>query len=244
MTEKALEISVIDGMKILEDRRPAESEVVVPDFLARVDNGATLILEVKGGRDEKADVKAQAAERWVAAVNADGRPWEPSFQRTSLATSERSPLLGRALQPGSRPRSDREAPRQSAEDLLVQGLVRAHPLVQVEVCLGPPPRCPSEGDASFAVLEQLDQRGGKLRLRLRNHDLLSILDAETVDGERRRDHRLSGGECLQHLHPHSAAGADRRGNDRCGIQVRRNRLDIAGDGDRVALQREHLPCRL
>ena len=74
MTEKALEISVIDGMKILEDRRPAESEVVVPDFLARVDNGATLILEVKGGRDEKADVKAQAAERWVAAVNADGRP--------------------------------------------------------------------------------------------------------------------------------------------------------------------------
>jgi type III restriction enzyme len=45
----------------------------VPDFLVRLDNGMTLILEAKGGRDEKAEVKAQAAERWVAAVNADGR---------------------------------------------------------------------------------------------------------------------------------------------------------------------------
>jgi type III restriction enzyme len=45
----------------------------VPDFLVRLDNGVTLVLEPKGGRDEKADVKAQAAERWVAAVNADGR---------------------------------------------------------------------------------------------------------------------------------------------------------------------------
>jgi type III restriction enzyme len=48
----------------------------VPDFLVRLDNGVTLILEVKGGRDEKADVKVQAAERWVAAVNADGRHGE------------------------------------------------------------------------------------------------------------------------------------------------------------------------
>src|SRR5205809_767817 len=29
-----------------------------------------LVLEAKGGRDEKADIKVQAAERWVAAVNA------------------------------------------------------------------------------------------------------------------------------------------------------------------------------
>src|SRR5581483_167409 len=47
-----------------------------PDFLARLDNGVTLILETKGGRDEKADVKAQAAQRWVAAVNADGKHGE------------------------------------------------------------------------------------------------------------------------------------------------------------------------
>jgi len=44
----------------------------VPDFIARLDNGVQLILEVKG-YDELEDVKAQAAERWVAAVNADGR---------------------------------------------------------------------------------------------------------------------------------------------------------------------------
>jgi type III restriction enzyme len=48
----------------------------IPDFLVRLDNGVTLILEPKGGRDELAEVKAQAAERWVAAVNADGRHGE------------------------------------------------------------------------------------------------------------------------------------------------------------------------
>ncbi len=45
----------------------------IPDFLVRLDNGVTLILETKGGRDEKAEVKEQTAQRWVAAVNADGR---------------------------------------------------------------------------------------------------------------------------------------------------------------------------
>jgi type III restriction enzyme len=45
----------------------------IPDFLVRLDNGVTLVLETKGGRDEKAEVKEQAAQRWVAAVNADGR---------------------------------------------------------------------------------------------------------------------------------------------------------------------------
>jgi len=44
----------------------------VPDFIVRLDNCAHLILEPKGYDDLK-DVKAQAAERWVAAVNADGR---------------------------------------------------------------------------------------------------------------------------------------------------------------------------
>ncbi len=48
----------------------------IPDFLVRLTNGVTLILELKGGRDALADVKVQAAERWVAAVNADGRHGE------------------------------------------------------------------------------------------------------------------------------------------------------------------------
>ena len=44
----------------------------VPDFIAVLDNGVHLILEPKG-YDALEGVKAQAAERWVAAVNADGR---------------------------------------------------------------------------------------------------------------------------------------------------------------------------
>jgi type III restriction enzyme len=44
----------------------------VPDFIVLLDSGIHLILEPKG-YDELQAVKAQAAERWVAAVNADGR---------------------------------------------------------------------------------------------------------------------------------------------------------------------------
>jgi hypothetical protein len=44
----------------------------VPDFIVRLNNGIRLILEPKGF-DELEEIKGQAAERWVAAVNADGR---------------------------------------------------------------------------------------------------------------------------------------------------------------------------
>ena len=43
----------------------------VPDFIVRLDNGVHLVLEAKG-HDDLADVKTQAAERWVRAVNAEG----------------------------------------------------------------------------------------------------------------------------------------------------------------------------
>src|ERR1700694_5904402 len=43
----------------------------IPDFLVRLLNGTTLILETKG-HDELAEVKVAAAYRWVNAVNADG----------------------------------------------------------------------------------------------------------------------------------------------------------------------------
>ena len=43
----------------------------VPDFIVRLDNGIHLVLETKG-HDDLAEVKAQAAERWVRAVNAEG----------------------------------------------------------------------------------------------------------------------------------------------------------------------------
>jgi type III restriction enzyme len=42
-----------------------------PDFIVRLDSGLHLILETKG-YDELEEVKTQAAQRWVAAVNADG----------------------------------------------------------------------------------------------------------------------------------------------------------------------------
>ncbi len=42
----------------------------VPDFIARLRTGVHLILETKGF-DDLADMKAAAAQRWVAAVNAD-----------------------------------------------------------------------------------------------------------------------------------------------------------------------------
>jgi type III restriction enzyme len=43
----------------------------IPDFIVRLENGVHVVLETKG-HDPLEDVKAQAAERWVAAVNADG----------------------------------------------------------------------------------------------------------------------------------------------------------------------------
>jgi type III restriction enzyme len=43
----------------------------VPDFIVRLENGVHLVLETKG-HDPLEDVKRQAAERWVRAVNAEG----------------------------------------------------------------------------------------------------------------------------------------------------------------------------
>jgi type III restriction enzyme len=46
----------------------------IPDFIIRLagDPDRYMVLETKGF-DELADIKAQAADRWVRAVNADGR---------------------------------------------------------------------------------------------------------------------------------------------------------------------------
>jgi type III restriction enzyme len=45
----------------------------LPDFIVRLQNGVTLILEVKGFHGEKEEAKFQAAKRWVSAVNNWGR---------------------------------------------------------------------------------------------------------------------------------------------------------------------------
>lgn len=49
----------------------AQQHDYVPDFIVRLDNGVRLVLETKG-HDPLEQVKKQAAERWVRAVNADG----------------------------------------------------------------------------------------------------------------------------------------------------------------------------
>ena len=44
-----------------------------PDFLARLANGETLIIETKGRQDDETRAKHRAMEEWAAAVAADGR---------------------------------------------------------------------------------------------------------------------------------------------------------------------------
>jgi type III restriction enzyme len=67
----------------LHDGQPHDYE---PDFITRLASGRHLILETKG-HDPLADVKRQAAERWVAAVNADGRwgTWSYAVARSVSA---------------------------------------------------------------------------------------------------------------------------------------------------------------
>ncbi|HEY7206771.1 MAG TPA: hypothetical protein VH416_00910, partial [Gaiellaceae bacterium] len=60
------------GIPYLHDGQPHD---YFPDFVIRLDNGLRLILETKG-HDPLEGVKAQAAGRWVNAVNADGRHGE------------------------------------------------------------------------------------------------------------------------------------------------------------------------
>ena len=63
----------------------------LPDFVVRLSSSpsAHVIIETKGF-DELADVKAAAAERWVAAVNADGRHgvWRYAMARSVGAVGE------------------------------------------------------------------------------------------------------------------------------------------------------------
>jgi type III restriction enzyme len=67
-----------------------------PDFLVRLQHEGrevgTLILETKG-YDERAEAKSQAAQRWVAAVNNDGRygywSYQIVYQPSGAATAAR-----------------------------------------------------------------------------------------------------------------------------------------------------------
>ncbi len=71
-----------------------QSHDYIPDFVIRLDSGVHLILETKG-YDPLAEVKAQAARRWVQAVNAEGSygEWRYEIVRDMGAIGE---ILDRA----------------------------------------------------------------------------------------------------------------------------------------------------
>jgi len=65
----------------------------IPDFVVDLGEGHRLLLESKGHEDAKAKAKHSAAQRWVAAVNADGR-WGQWAHRVVYAKHEVRPALG------------------------------------------------------------------------------------------------------------------------------------------------------
>lgn len=50
-----------------------QAHLFYPDFLVRMNDGTTLILEIKGMLGDEEEAKFQSAKRWVAAVNNWGR---------------------------------------------------------------------------------------------------------------------------------------------------------------------------
>ena len=54
---------------IIPYRRRNVARKYIPDFIVVTDSGENLIVEIKGQMTDDADIKAKAAERWVAAVN-------------------------------------------------------------------------------------------------------------------------------------------------------------------------------
>lgn len=66
------------GFKILYTTAEGVIRNYFPDFLIRLDNGTTLVLETKGQKNEDVEKKRQALEEWVRVVNETGKfgRWE------------------------------------------------------------------------------------------------------------------------------------------------------------------------
>jgi hypothetical protein len=64
-----------------------------PDFLVRLRNGITVVLEIKGFEDDRANAKHNAAKRWIEAVNNWGR-----LGRWNFHVCRNPQLLGRELE--------------------------------------------------------------------------------------------------------------------------------------------------
>jgi type III restriction enzyme len=59
-----------------------------PDFLIKLKNGATFVLEVKGKDDQQNRTKREYLKEWIEAVNSDGRfgkwSWDVSFRTSDI----------------------------------------------------------------------------------------------------------------------------------------------------------------
>ena len=60
----------------------------IPDFLIRLTNGTTLVLEIKGEDSEQNRAKRSALDAWVRAVNAKGGfgvwAWDVAFEPAKI----------------------------------------------------------------------------------------------------------------------------------------------------------------
>ncbi|MCI0486110.1 MAG: hydrolase, partial [Blastocatellia bacterium] len=64
-----------------------------PDYLVRLTNGVTLLLEIKGYEDDQDRAKHQSAQRWVSAVNNWG-----NLGRWEFHPCKDPQMLGRELE--------------------------------------------------------------------------------------------------------------------------------------------------
>jgi type III restriction enzyme len=59
-----------------------------PDFIIKLKNGKTLVLEVKGRDDQQNKIKRQYLAEWIEAINTDGRfgiwEWDVSFRTSDI----------------------------------------------------------------------------------------------------------------------------------------------------------------
>ena len=64
-----------------------------PDFIVRLANGVTLVLEIKGYEDDQDRAKHQSMQRWISAVNNWGK-----LGRWAFHVSKDPDMLGRELE--------------------------------------------------------------------------------------------------------------------------------------------------
>src|SRR5436190_10224945 len=89
-------------------------------------------------------------------------------------------------------------------------------MVPTEVLLRPGARAPAERNAALGVTEEGDERLHQLVVVICEQEMLAGACLDAFRRKRRGDDGFAGGECLEHLEPHTTAEPDGR-NDDCGL---------------------------